>query len=539
MVRIAWRTLFHALTWPFLGIAIASCGGGGGGGTSGARVPQPPGGGGSSGWVADSFLPAAGFAGKCVSPRSGLDPATGQPYADVQGASLDENNWLRSWSNDLYLWYDEVVDRDPGSYTTAQYFELLKTMDTTSSGNPKDRFHFTYSTAEWRALAQSGVTAGYGAEWAIVSSLPPRQIVVAYTQAGPASSANLQRGEAVIAVDGVDVVDSNTTAAIDAFVAGLYPDQPGEAHTFTLRNPQTALSRTVTMQAELVTVRPVENVKAVPTTSGYVGYIRFNDHLATAEGELVAAINALRRTPIVDLVLDLRYNGGGYLAIASELAYMIAGSTPTAGQTFESLRFSDKHTSINPVTGGALTPMPFFSTTLGFSTTAGQSLPTLDLPRVFVLTGATTCSASEAIINALRGVGVQVIQIGSATCGKPYGFYPQDNCGTTYFTIQFQGVNAAGFGDYTDGFIPTNAYASGGERLPGCSVGDDFSRALGDPLEGRFAAALAYRLLQSCPNPTGVGPLSQSKPSAARQNAPSDGIVIKSPWLQNRSLAVP
>ena len=47
---------------------------------------------------------------------------------------------------------------------------------------------------------------------------------------------------------------------------------------------------------------------------------------------------------------------------------------------------------------------------------------------------------------------MQVVQIGATTCGKPYGFYPTDNCGTTYFTIQFRGVNAAGFGDYPDGF---------------------------------------------------------------------------------------
>ena len=49
---------------------------------------------------------------------------------------------------------------------------------------------------------------------------------------------------------------------------------------------------------------------------------------------------------------------------------------------------------------------------------------------------------------------MQVIEIGSTTCGKPYGFYPQDNCGTTYFSIEFRGVNDQGFGDYTDGFSP-------------------------------------------------------------------------------------
>ena len=59
-----------------------------------------------------------------------------------------------------------------------------------------------------------------------------------------------------------------------------------------------------------------------------------------------------------------------------------------------------------------------------------------------VLTGPDTCSASESVINGLRGVDVEVNLIGGPTCGKPYGFYPQDNCGTTYFAIQFQGVNA-------------------------------------------------------------------------------------------------
>ena len=63
-------------------------------------------------------------------------------------------------------------------------------------------------------------------------------------------------------------------------------------------------------------------------------------------------------------------------------------------------------------------------------------------------------------MNGLRGVGVEVIQIGSTTCGKPYGFYPTDNCGTTYFTIQFKGVNDAGFGDYSDGFSPAQCWRS-------------------------------------------------------------------------------
>ena len=164
---------------------------------------------------------------------------------------------------------------------------------------------------------------------------------------------------------------------------------------------------------------------------------------------------------------------------------------------------------------------------------SGQPLPTLNLSRVYVLTGGSTCSASESIMNGLRGVNVEVIQIGSRTCGKPYGFYPEDNCGTTYFSIQFKGVNAANFGDYSDGFTPVNSPGAGAERLPGCSVGDDFSRELGDPLEERFAAALQYRSTQTCPAPSGVSLSGVTKPAGSE---PEDGVVMKSPWLMNRSL---
>jgi carboxyl-terminal processing protease len=161
----------------------------------------------------------------------------------------------------------------------------------------------------------------------------------------------------------------------------------------------------------------------------------------------------------------------------------------------------------------------------------------LNLPRVFVLTGSGTCSASESIINALRGIGVAVIQIGSTTCGKPYGFFPEDNCGTTYFSIQFKGVNAIGFGDYSDGFSPSNSAAAAGTPVPGCSVADDFAHALGDPAEARLAAALGYRTSSSCPAPSGLAPPPSVKSSVHLAPIPQgEGLMMKSPWRENRML---
>jgi hypothetical protein len=521
--------------------ALSACGGGGGGGggSSNNNSGNPP----PTGWTPGVFSPSTQFAARCASPRSGVNPLTGDAWPDVAGSSVDENNWLRSWSNELYLWYGEIDDADPSRYGTIDYFDLLKTFATTASGSPKDKFHFTYPTDDWIALSQSGVSAGYGAQWVILADVPPRQLVVAYTEPdSPATDMALARGAEVLEVDGVDLVYANDNAGVDTLNAGLWPASAGETHTFTVRDLDSGQTRVVTMQSVNVTSRPVQNVHTIATASGTVGYLLFNDHIATAEQELIDAFTQLESAHVSHLVLDIRYNGGGYLDIAAELGYMIAGAR-SVGSTFEELAFNDKNPATNPVTGEALVPVTFHTTSQGFSTPFGQPLPTLDLSQVIVLTGPDTCSASESIINSLQGIDVDVIQIGSTTCGKPYGFYPADNCGTTYFSIQFKGVNAKGYGDYTDGFTPSDAGGSNASFVRGCSVPDDFTHALGDASEGRLSAAIHLIEGFDCPvaqvssgEAARRTALAGDESDARSRLAAVDGHLRKSPWLQNRTL---
>jgi hypothetical protein len=350
---------------------------------------------------------------------------------------------------------------------------------------------------------------------------------------------NLSRGVEVLTVDGVDVINSGSQAAVDTLNAGFFPEAAGQTHTFTIREVS-GTTRTISMTSQAVTHVPVPNASVIDQSGVPVGYLLFNDHIATAESGLIDAIQTLRAANVQDLILDVRYNGGGYLDIASELAFMIAGNAPTAGQPFERLVFNSKYPSTNPITGSPLTPTGFHTSAVGLPGGAprGTPLPTLNLPRVYVITSANTCSASESIINSLRGVDVEVYQIGSTTCGKPYGFYPQDNCGTTYFSIQFQGQNAKNFGDYPDGFAPQNATGASSVKVAGCSVADDFSHQLGDANEGRLQAALAFRAsgnsIGSCPAASGAAPGAQLKSSQALVN--SDGVMFKSPARENRLL---
>jgi carboxyl-terminal processing protease len=441
-------------------------------------------------------------------PRTGVNPGDGKPFPDLAGSVLTEKLWVRSWINDQYLWYREVptdVDIDKAA-TPIDYFDEEKTPAKTPSGKDKDQFHFTMDTAAWDAESQGGVEAGYGVEWALLASRPPRSLVVAFLQPdSQAAAAGLVRGTKVITVDGVDLENGTD---VDTLNNGLFPTALNAPHTFEILKPGDTASTTVTLTSSTVMIQPVQNVKAIDDGAGHkVGYFLFTDHIATAEGELSTAIQTLSTAGVTDLILDMRYNGGGLLSIASQLGYMIAGASRTSGKAFETLAYNDKHTDNNETA-------PFFNTTGG-----GTALPTLNLSRVFVLTGADTCSASESVMNSLAGVDVQVIQIGDTTCGKPYGFLPADNCGTTYFAIQFQGVNNKGFGDYADGFVP-------GQTFAGCAVDDDFTHELGDPAEKRVAAALAYRTTGSCSAAAAPVP-----PGTHRAGQP---LLRKPAWRQNR-----
>ncbi len=245
---------------------------------------------------------------------------------------------------------------------------------------------------------------------------------------------------------------------------------------------------------------PVSKVVASPG-GRRVGYIQFNDHATGAQDELISDFRALRDAGIQDIVLDLRFNSGGFLYISQSTASMITGPANN-GKVFEQLQYNDKRgaetaaSTLNFI-GAVQFPETRFA--------AGTELPQLGMTRAYILTSGNTCSASESIINSLRGIDVQVVQVGSTTCGKPYGFHQKNNCGMAFFPIEFKGSNAKGLGDYTVGFAPT------------CAVTDNptvFAGSAGDPL---LNAALYHSDHGTCPPLAGVPSASMPAPAVTRE----------------------
>src|SRR5262249_47810178 len=153
----------------------------------------------------------------------------------------------------------------------------------TASGSDKDKFHFTEDTAQYNSFSQSGVQAGYGLDLELIAATPPRQGFVGFTEpSSPARTANIPRGAEFITIDGADF-KSGSASVLNA---GLFPSNAGESHTFVFRYPGASSNTTVVLVSANVTSTPVQNVKKIVQGADTVGYMQFNDHIATSEQQL-------------------------------------------------------------------------------------------------------------------------------------------------------------------------------------------------------------------------------------------------------------
>ena len=382
-------------------------------------------------------------------------------------SATDQKDWLASYMDDWYFWTAVSPKPAPGPYADAlSYLQALRYTGS-DSRFPADRWSNTQSTDAFNRVFTDGMTLGYGLavaglELAKDGSQP---LYVRYVDPGsPAAAAGIRRGDRITQLGGraaSDVIASDDFTALTASTAGQ------TVAITTTRAGNASFSGL--LAAASYNLVPVTGAAVVQSPGGRkLGYVAVKDMISQALSPADTAFTQFKSAGVADVVLDLRYNGGGLVSTGGTLAGYIAGSRG-AGLTYASLVYNTRRNASN-------SSFPY-----------AVPAAALNLPRVFVLTGRRTCSASEQVVNGLRGVGVNVVIIGEASCGKPVGFQPTSQCGTTYSVVNFESLNQLGAGRYFSGFAPT------------CAVAENFTVAQASPPDPLMAAALRYADSGTCP----------------------------------------
>jgi carboxyl-terminal processing protease len=416
----------------------------------------------------------------------------------------DEQSFLSSYFDDNYFWYRLSPKPSPDGFsTTAAYFDALlyRGGDAIPNGGgatwPSDRYSGFQSTESFNRFFGDGQTLGYGLAVAglEVTGQPNAPLYVRYLEpTGPASQAGIQRGEQIVSLNGRTSAELIAADNSKGDFSVLTPNAAGDPLEVVVRNG--GADRTVRLTASTFNLTPVQNGQVVQSQNGQrLGYVFIKDMISQVGSPLGSVMTNFRNQGIQQLVLDLRYNGGGLVSMGATVASYGAGNRGS-GQVYTTLLYNDKQSNSNQ--------------SFTFSNPGAWA----GFSKVYVLAGERTCSASEQVVNGLRGVGVDAVLIGDVTCGKPVGFLPRDSgCGTTYSIVNFEGVNARNEGRYFNGLTPT------------CAVAEDFSRQIGaldDPL---LVAAAHYVDNAACPvSLTRESPSARSSnPTRARYNGADGG----------------
>jgi C-terminal processing protease CtpA/Prc len=436
-----------------LALILSACGGGGGGGGGGS--------------------PSTG-------PISGPAPTPAPSQTPVASCSVRaRQDWASAQLREWYLFPETLpANLDPAAFGSVEAY--IDALTATARAQRRDRY-FTYLTsiAEENAFYASGSSAGFGMRLSY-DSAAGRVFVSEAFEGAPALAAGIDRGTEIIAVG----QSANNLRSVADIIAGQGPGGLSDAlgagavgATRVLRIANAAGTRDVTVTLAEYSIPPVSSrygAQVIDDGGRRVGYVNLRTFISTAGPALRQAFATFRAQGVSEVIVDLRYNGGGLVSIA-ELMGDLLGGNRSAADVFSYTAFRPEKASNNSQRNFNPQPQSIAPMKIAFIGTEGSA------------------SASELVINAfIPYLRANAALIGTDTYGKPVGQIALDKteCDDRLRVVAFATQNAARQGDYFDG-LASKVEAS-------CQAGDDLSRQLGDPQEASTRTALDFLAGRSC-----------------------------------------
>lgn len=463
-----------------------------------------------------TFVLGALFFTACTSNKKS-NPTPVRP--DTTGTTLDKiKDSIFLYAKEDYLWYTSLptyATFNPRSFSGASDIDALNAEVNALSQyaiNPATSQPYEYYTdnpgeAKYSFIDDgtvSGELNGVHGDFGFApfyNTLTDLRVKYVYP-GSPADLKGIKRGYQITSING------NTNLTYDGgnygnstnlnFVINAYANS--NTISMTLKKPDGSILTVANMNVSTYTVKPILKDTVFDQGSGHkVGYIVFNSFTsdANARQPLLTAFNNFSAAGITDLVVDLRYNGGGYVSTAELLDNLIA---PTSKQNtlMYNTYYNDILTSGKEVllknqwrkdpSSGQDYNYGQFSYAVTDNVVKFAQIPganPLNITRVFFIITGSTASASELTINNLRPI-MDVQFIGETSYGKPVGFFDIDINKYQMYIPEFYTQNSAGQGGYYGGFTP------GASGYPGFSDYDDVTKDFGDPAEILLAHALNY-----------------------------------------------
>jgi carboxyl-terminal processing protease len=411
-----------------------------------------------------------------------LPAALNQSRLEAQPTSCTvagQNQFVRDVLFEYYFWYHELPGTNPTTFASPEaYLEAVryKALDQTYSyiANRREQEAF-FSESQFIGLGIS--TQFDGTEMRLSQVFPD----------SPASEAGLARGHRILSINGRTVRDLYESGQLGT---AFGPNEEGVAAELVWRT-LAGEERSARLVKRAVTIPTVSHTRVYDVEGRRVGYIMFRNFVEPSVAALDAAFTQLKEAGATELVLDLRYNGGGLVSVAQHLASLIGGQR-TQDQLFAEFFHNDRHPDLNRIV-------------------SFQGKPnTLNLDRLVVVTTRASASASELVINALRPF-IPVTIVGDTTFGKPVGQYGFPFCDKVLNPVSFILRNANGQSDFFSGFPPD------------CRAADDLDHEFGDPAEASLAESLRFVRTGSC---------SARSDEAAKRSIAKRAIQMGDGWQQ-------